>query len=585
VNKKEKKGISLLLKWAGEDKKHLYFSIVCALLSSILSIIPYYSFYQIIDAVYLRTCSRDFLLRYALIIIFAAMLRFLFSSLSGISSHRGAYNTLFRVRCMVTEHMSKMPLGSLNERSTGEIKNVMTENIEKLELFLAHNLPELIMYLSGPIIIFIYLCTVNVPLALISLIPLVLAILVMGIMFIKSSKFMDNANKSGAELNGSIIEYINGMRVIKAYNMGSSSFKKYANAIEAFHTLWVKMAQKLGSFYASYIVVLECGLLFIVPLGGYWFMKGSITASVLLLFSFVGTQYLTDIRPLQELGSNLSYVMNGVTQVKNILDTPIFEVGVDFPEKYNIEFKNVGFAYSDDKEVLKNCNLNIKAGEKTAFVGESGAGKTTAVKLISRFYDVTKGEILIGDTNVKDLNYEKLLENISIVFQNSFLTSGSVYENIAMGGNATLDEVRKAAKQAQIDNFIISLPHGYNTLVGSYGTRFSGGQKQRICIARAILKNAPILILDEATSAADPENQLEIDMAIENLCKGKTVIIVAHRLGIVQSCDKIAVIKNNTISNVGTWEEVLESSDYFKKAWGDYNQAREMSYSLKGGIA
>ncbi len=217
-------------------------------------------------------------------------------------------------------------------------------------------------------------------------------------------------------------------------------------------------------------------------------------------------------------------------------------------------------------------------------MGESGAGKTTLVQLISRFYDVEAGSICIGGVDIKEINYEALLENISVVFQQSFLTRGTVFENIAMGNhNATLGEIRKAAKKAQIDDFIMSLPDGYDTKVGSYGSRFSGGQKQRICIARAILKNAPILILDEATSAADPENQLEIDGAIENLCKGKTVIIVAHRLGIVQSCDRIAVVENNGISRMGNFDDMIENSPYFVKAWQDYNAARSIQYSLRKG--
>ena len=217
-------------------------------------------------------------------------------------------------------------------------------------------------------------------------------------------------------------------------------------------------------------------------------------------------------------------------------------------------------------------------------MGESGAGKTTLVQLISRFYDVTGGEIRIGGVDVRDIDYEALLENVSVVFQRSFLTRGSVFENIAMGNHsATLEQVRAAAKQAQIDDFIMSLPDGYETRVGGYGTRFSGGQKQRICIARAILKNAPILILDEATSAADPENQVEIDRAIENLCQGKTVVIVAHRLGIVQSCGRIAVVERGGVSGVGTFDELLRNSPYFAKAWNDYNTARNIQYRLKGG--
>lgn len=582
--KKAKGSISLLLEWAGKDKRYLYASITCAAVSSLCSIIPYYIFYKIIDAVYNKTYTSDELISYSVILLISIALRFLVFASSGMLSHKGAYNTLFQVRCMVTEHMSKMPLGSLNERNTGEIKTIMNENIEKLELSLAHHLPELVMYLLGPIVMFFYLAYIHLPLALISLIPLVLAVCVVIVMFKKNTKLMKNLNETAGDLSSSIIEYISGMRLIKAYNMGTSSFKKYSTAIDDSHSLWVKMSKKLGPLYASYIVILECGLLFLVPLGGFLFMNGSITASILLLFAFVGTQYLSDIRPLQEIGTNFAFVLNGISQVKTILDTPIFEGKCAFPSKHDIELKNVSFFYTENKEILKNCSISIMHGEKIAFVGKSGSGKTTAVQLISRFYDVTGGEIRIGGRNINDINYEELLENISIVFQNSFLTRGSVFENIAMGSNATLDDVRMAAKKAQIDDFIMKLPDGYQTSVGAYGTRFSGGEKQRICIARAVLKNAPILILDEATSAADPENQLEIDIAIENLCKGKTVIIVAHRLGIVKNCDKIAVFEEDGITCTGKWDDVLKNNQYFQKTWLDYSKARDIHYELRGGV-
>ncbi|MCD8356949.1 MAG: ABC transporter ATP-binding protein/permease [Clostridia bacterium] len=582
--KSDKKGFSLLMKWAGRDRWYIYAAVLLALVSSISAIVPYFAFYRIIDAVALGTCSFLFALKWAAIVLITTAVRVCCNLAASLSSHRGAYNTLFRVRCMVTEHMAKMPLGALNERSTGEIKYVMNESIEKLELFLAHNLPELVLYLSGPIVMFLYLLMVNVPLALVSIVPLVLVVLVMVVMFWRFSKFMPQVNSASGNLSSSINEYVNGMRLIKAYNMGAQSFKKYSSAIDEQHRMWGEISIATGPLYAAYVVLLECGILFLVPLGGYLFVHGSITAGVLLLFAFVGTQYLTDIRPLQELASNLSYVLNGVKQVGEILDTPIFGAGKAFPERHDIEIRDVSFAYIKDTPVLEHCNLKIAHGERMAFVGESGAGKTTLVQLISRFYDVTEGTIHIGGIDVRDIDYEQLLQNISVVFQQSFLTRGSVFENIAMGDDrATLEQVRAAAKEAQIDDFIMSLPDGYETKVGGYGTRFSGGQKQRICIARAILKNAPILILDEATSAADPENQVEIDRAIENLCRGKTVIIVAHRLGIVQSCDRIAVVEGNGISRVGSFADMKENSPYFAKAWRDYNAARNICYSLKGG--
>ncbi len=580
-----KKGFSLLLEWAGRDRRYIYISVILSLVASLGSIVPYFAFYRIVDAVAAKTCSFDFALKWALIILATAAARAFCALSATLCSHRGAYNTLFKVRCMVTEHMAKMPLGALNERSTGEIKYVMNESIEKLELFLAHNLPELVLYLSGPVVMFIYLMTVSIPLALASIVPLIVAAVVMLVMFKRFSKFMPEVNSSSGNLSGSINEYVNGMRLIKAYGMGALSFKKYSAAIDEQHKMWGAISWITGPLYAAYVVLLECGILLLVPLGGYLYLHGAVTAGVLLLFAFVGTQYLTDVRPLQELGSNFSYVLNGVNQVKEILDTPIFGAGHPMPERHDIEIKDVSFGYSPQSTVLEHCNLHINHGERVAFVGESGAGKTTLVQLISRFYDVTAGEIRIGGVNVKDIDYEALLQNVSVVFQQSFLTRGSVFENIAMGNHATtLEQVRKAAQDAQIDDFIMSLPDKYETKVGSYGTRFSGGQKQRICIARAILKNAPILVLDEATSAADPENQVEIDRAIENLCRGKTVIIVAHRLGIVQGCDRVAVVEKGKISGFGPWEYMLRENPYFNKVWSDYNAARSIHYSLKGSV-
>ena len=580
---KKKSPIKLLLKWAGREKYWIYLSIFLSLISGICTMIPYYGIYRLMDAVYNNTCTSEFVMQDAALIIGAIIVRFVLFGASGVASHKGAYRALFKVRCMVAEHMAKVPLGALNERSTGEIKTVLNEDIEKLELFLAHNMPELVCYLVGPAVVFIYLLTVNVPLALISLIPLVLAVIVMIFMFVGAAGMMDRANKSVASLNSVMVEYISGMKLIKAYNMGSKSFQKFKTAVKEENDVWNIMSKKMGPFYAAFIVVIECGMLLMVPFGGMFFLKGSITASVLLLFAFVGSMYLTEIRPLQELGSSFAQVLAGVTKTEEILSIPTFEGGTEFPKRHDIELRNVRFSYDGKTDVLQQCNLKIKDGERMALVGRSGAGKSTVIELVSRFYDVQEGEVLIGGKNVKDINYETLLQNVAIVFQKTFLTRDSVFENIRMGSNATLEGVRAAAKEAQIDDFIMSLPNGYDTKVGNFGSRFSGGEKQRIAIARAILKNAPILILDEATSAADPENQVEIDKAIENLCKGKTVIIVAHRLSALKMCDRVAVVEKHTITSVGSHDEVRNGNEYYNQAWTDYETARNITYQLERG--
>ena len=548
--------------------------------------LPYYGIYRLLNAIYSNECTEAVILQNSVLITVAVIVRFTLFGCSGALSHKGAYNTLYKVRCMIVDHMAKVPLGMLSEHNTGTIKTVLNEDIEKLELFLAHYLPEFIYYICGPIAVFIYLCTVNVPLAFITLIPFVLALFVMGVMFSGMGKMMGEANQSLINLNAAIIEYISGMRQIKAYNMGSSSFRKYRSAIEDENKIWNQISKKMGPPYAAYVVITECGMLLMVPVGGYFFLKGSIVTSTFLLFVFIGSLYLTELRPLQELGSKFAQVLQAVTKTKEILDIPVFEGEKEIPQNHEICLKNVSFAYPSNKKekVLENCNLTIHNGEKIALVGKSGAGKSTIVELIARFYDVEEGSITIGRVDVKELNYEQLLKKTSIVFQKTFLTRGTVLENIRMGLDATLEEVREAAKKAQIDTFIMSLPEGYNTKVGNYETRFSGGEKQRIAIARAILKNAPILILDEATSAADPENQVEIDKAIKNLCEGKTVIIVAHRLSALKICDRIAVVENHTVTDRGTHEEVLTKNEYYKRAWESYEKARNMTYQIEGGM-
>ena len=582
MNKDQEKPVKLLLKWAGNDKWYLYASVLCAFLSGLFVIGAYVGIYRLMDAVLLGKLTMKILTDSIILVTVTTILRMILLGMSGILSHKGAYNTLFKVRCMIIDHLAKVPLGYINERSTGEIKTILNENIEKLELCLAHNIPELVSYLTGPIVIFAYLMTVNTTLALISLIPLILDIPVMMSVFKKMSDMLPEANVSLEGFNSVMVEYVRGMRLIKAYRMGSQSFKKFTEAILDGNKAWNKISKKTAPFYAVFILLLESGLLLIVPIGGRLFLRGSISASAFLLFAYIGSLYLTELLPLQQLAGNFAQAFSGITKAKEILEIPIFEGGDAFPEKHDIELKDVCFSYDGKTNVLENCCLSIRDGEKIAVVGASGAGKSTIAELIARFYDVDEGEVMIGGKNVKNIRYETLLQNVSIVFQKTFLTQDSVFDNICMGLNASLTQVREAAREAQIDDFIMSLPDGYDTKVGSYGSRFSGGEKQRIAIARAILKNAPILILDEATSAADPENQMEIDKAIKNLCKGKTVIIIAHRLSVVRMCDRVLVVEKNTITDIGTHDELLSRNIYYQKSWESYEASRNITYG-KGG--
>ena len=580
---KEKKinPMGLLLKWAGKDRKWIILSVLCGFISGILGIGAYIGIYRLMDALVSGSCNGQVVVDNAILITTTVILRHIFLGTSGVLSHKGAYGALFTVRCMVTEHLSKVPLGALNEKRTGDMKTVLNEDIEKLERGLAHNLPEFVSYFVGHFVIFFYLLSVNVELALISLIPLLFVIGIMVLMFARMMKVMDRASESARDFNSVIIEYIHGMRLIKAYNMGSESFGKFRAAIISENDLWKEMSIKTGPLYAAFNIALECGMVFLVPIGGRMFLNSSIPASVFLLFAYVGSMYLTEILPLQQLAMELAQVFAGVGKVKEILDIPVFDGEKPFPDKQDITLEDVTFAYDKEKEnVLEHASMSMKQGEKVAIVGRSGAGKSTIIQLISRFYEADKGNVCIGGVNVKHINYEELLKHIAIVFQNNFMTSGTVLENIRMSTDASLEQVREAAKEAQIDDYIMSLPEQYNTKMVTIAARFSGGEKQRIAIARAILKNAPILILDEATSAADPENQAQIDKAIANLCKNKTVLIVAHRLDVVKMCDKVAVVEDKTIRAFGTHEEVLATNEYYKNAWNTYKEARKVRYEI-----
>lgn len=355
--KKKKNPVALLLHWAGGQKFWLFLSVLLSLISGLCTMIPYIGIYQLMEAGFTGTCTKEIVMKISIMIAIAVTLRFALFGCSGVASHKGAYGALYKVRCMVADHMAKVPLGALNERRTGDIKTVLNEDIEKLELFLAHNLPDLVCYLVGPLVIFIYLMTVNVPLALISLIPLIAAVVMMGIMFRNTDNLMERANKSISSLNSVMIEYISGMKLIKAYNMGSKSFQKYTNAIQEENAMWNEMSHRMGPPYASFVVIIECGMLLMVPFGGMFFLKGSLTASALLLFVYVGSLYLTEIRPLQELGTNFANVLSAITKTDEILSIPVYVGGTDFPANHDIKLQNVRFSYDGKTDVLKNLIL------------------------------------------------------------------------------------------------------------------------------------------------------------------------------------------------------------------------------------
>lgn len=381
-------------------------------------------------------------------------------------------------------------------------------------------------------------------------------------------------------MNSGIMQYVNGMAVMKAYNMTADSYDTYAKSISGYNALWKRLSKILAPMSAVSKVVIESGIFFTLPIGGLLYLKGNLKLEAYIFFIIMSIVFLSSYNNLLNFAQIFSQISSGLEQIKKLMDIPEQKSGkqeLSVTQQHTIQFENVSFAY-EKKEVLKNINLTIPNGSFTAFVGASGAGKTTIAQLIPRFWDISKGNIRIDGKEVKDISVNNLMDMISFVFQDAFMLNDTVYQNIAIGkSNCTLEDVERAAKSAQIHDFILSLPNGYETILGETGIKLSGGERQRICIARAILKDAPIIIFDEATSFTDVENEHKIQLALEELLKGKTTIMIAHRLHTIVQADCICVFEQGELKEKGTHTELLEKQGLYAKMWNTYRNRGELN--------
>jgi len=566
--------LKFLLKLSGQHKIKLIISAIFSIISTTLSAIPYLLVYSIILELFNREISYNKIQSLVFIAILFIILGVVARILSGIFSHISAFNILYKIRIDLIEHMSKLNMGFFKKNMTGKLKKIINEDVEKLENFIAHQIPDLSSAFATPLIFLGIMFYFNWQLSLVLFIPIILGILAQSGMFKNYMGKVDHFYKLVAKLNSTIMEYINAMNVMKAFNLTAKSFKDYRDNTQEYADYWIELTELAVPYYSAFLCLVDTGLLFIIPIGGIMLLNGKITISVYILFLLMSTIFLNSLRTLFELSESLSFLLKGMEKIIEIFNEKEQKSGnISFPEHFSesLKYENVTFAYNKAK-VINNFTLTIRAGTTTALVGPSGSGKTTIGLLAGRFWDTEEGKITIDGTDIKDISYESLMDNISFVFQDTFMLHDTIYENIIMGKNYTREEVENAAKKAQIHDFIMSLPDRYETKIGEGGVKLSGGEKQRISIARAIIKNTPIVILDEVTSYSDIENEAKIQSALKTLLKGKTALIIAHRLYTIKNADNIVFMKKGQITEQGTHEELLRNRADYWHLWSLYNE-------------
>ncbi|PAB60688.1 ABC transporter ATP-binding protein [Anaeromicrobium sediminis] len=568
-----KSNFKFLLEVSGREKNKLYLAAIFSVISSVFAIGPYILMYNIILELFKESVSYEKIKSMAIIVSVIVVMRMIIFLASGIFSHVAAFTILYELRMKAVEHISKFNMGFFTGHTIGEVKKTINEDIEKLENFIAHQIPDLASAVVTPIIVISYLLYLNWKLALVLFIPIILAFLSQMAMFKGMKKRMEHYHELLEKLNSTIIQYINGMNVMKAFNLSAKSFKNYKDTTEEYAEYWIDITMESAPLYGVFLVLIDSGLLFIIPIGGIMFLNGSINSSTYILFLILSANFLTSFKQLLEFGSKFSMLLEGAGKVRNIIEQ---EGQVSGNRTLNeviegkIEFNNITFKY-DKKEVIKDLSLTIEPKNIVALVGPSGSGKTTLGQLVGRFWDVQEGNITIDGIDIKHIKMEELMDKISFVFQNIFMLQDTILENIRMGSNKSEEEVIKASKKAQIHDFIMALPDGYNTLLGEHGIKLSGGEKQRISIARAILKDSPILILDEVTSYSDIENESKIQEALRTLLKDKTAIIIAHRLYTIKNVDKIVVLEEGKIVEQGDHNYLMNKNGLYRHLWDMYD--------------
>lgn len=582
---KEPGAIRQLFAFVGERNSKMRISILLAVLGEMFGIVPFLMVALLADELYRGTTTIQRVLFFSGIGAICQLIKMLLTWRSSLMSHKISFTILKNIREAITDRMAKVPMGVMLETPTGTFKNLIVDNVAKLEDSMAHFMPELPSNIAAPLCSILLIFILDWRMGLASLITIPLGILFFAAMMRGYGPRMENYMRSANDMNSSLVEYVSGIQVIKAFNRSASSYGKYSKSVNYFHDSTMEWWSQCWFWNAAARAVLPSTLLGTLPVGAWLYMEGTLSLPVFLISLVVPLGFVAPLMKVSEAMEQVSMIKGNLEQVTAFLKTPELvrpSEPVSLGER-TYQFEDVHFGYKET-EILHGISFQTKPGTMTAIVGPSGSGKSTIAKLMAGFWDVTSGSVRFGGQDIRQIPFEQLMGEISYVAQDNFLFDKSIRENIRMGNpSATNAEVEAVAKAANCHDFIMQLEQGYDTLAGDAGDRLSGGERQRITIARAMLKPSSVVILDEATAYADPENEALIQQAISKLVAGKTLIVVAHRLNTIRNADQILVVANGNIAGRGTQEELLRECPIYQKMWQDYAGTIEES-DLKGGV-
>ena len=576
---KDKNGsFGWLLSQSGERKGKFIISVVLAAFSMLCGIVPYYFIARIVKDLLDGSTDKSNYIINCVIILALWLGHSLFHALSTANSHLATFHTLAVIRKKALDKLAKMPLGNVISQPSGALKSTIVERIDSIETTLAHILPEFTTGIGAPIIILIYVFTISWKLGLAALITVPLGIVCYALMMFGYEENYSRTVRATKALNGVTTEYINGIEVIKVFGKAQSSYDKFAAAAKESAASFVDWMRKCNVYMTFAMCIMPATMLSVLPIGGIMAIHGTISTADFITVIILTVGLIEPLIGIMSYSDDIAQMDTIVTEVRNIIDAP----EMVRPEKMTKNFSggdivldDVHFGY-EDKEILHGISMTINKGEFIALVGPSGSGKSTAARLIASLWDVNSGSISLGGVDIRDIPLDDYNDKIAYVSQDNYLFDLTVRENIRLGNQSASDkEVEEAAKKCGCHDFIMGLENGYDTVVGSSGGHLSGGERQRISIARAMLKNADIIILDEATAYTDPENEAVIQKSVAKLVEGKTLIVIAHRLSTVKNADRLYVIKDGNIDEQGTHEELLAQNGLYSKMWTAHISAKD----------